>query len=612
MNRPLQLLLPIVLVLLALVPGWAPAHAPAGLGPLSAAAQAQMIAVLDPLSGVVQHQSLDADPQDPAAWTTLTGPVLVAEGDRIRTGRAGRAYLTFFEGAETEIGPATLVVVSTLILDDLANQNFNITLDVLLGVTLTTIDVTLDADDRFEVHTPGATAVVRGTKWWTLVHQDGSVEFEGVEGVFGVVPLPPPLPPGVVPAPPLEVTPGQRLEQLWDSWVELQPGVTGYFAPDGTPLGSLTAIRLPELPPIQPLSPTCGDGVCQPGETESCTIDCLDQMAMAACGDGLCQPEANEDLIVCPADCSPYAGAFCGNGTCESDESGITCPADCAPDQYFGTRIAELCGDGLCSLTESSLSCPADCKASAPAPDQCVVTGDAVNLRSGPGLEYPVVRWLNAGDTLVVTGISVDGAWYVGGEDQVWALAGVVTASGPCADLPVVRAPTPTPAAAPTRPPAPPAQGGSGAPPGSTNGGTGQWGGCGSCPNCGPYPAAECVQAPDGQCVWDPATCRVVGPPPEAIPAPQLVFPASVSCTTGETIEVCGSLVTPDGATIAYYSAYTVSTAINITNVVQISPTEMKVEVYCISSVPATASVTASVTDSQNRNLSDTFTVHVN
>ncbi len=41
----------------------------------------------------------------------------------------------------------------------------------------------------------------------------------------------------------------------------------------------------------------------------------------------------------------------------------------------------------------------------------------------------------------------------------------------------------------------------------SAEGTTGDgWGGCGSCDSCG-YPAEECVQSPDGACIWDPGTC---------------------------------------------------------------------------------------------------------
>lgn len=44
------------------------------------------------------------------------------------------------------------------------------------------------------------------------------------------------------------------------------------------------------------------------------------------------------------------------------------------------------------------------------------------------------------------------------------------------------------------------------------SGGDGQWGACGSCNSCG-YPENECVTSPEGQCLWDPTTCRGGGAP---------------------------------------------------------------------------------------------------
>ncbi|MBN1563380.1 MAG: hypothetical protein JXA10_06055, partial [Anaerolineae bacterium] len=94
-------------------------------------AQAGPLATLDPVSGLVQHQTAFANPQDPAAWQTVIAPLLVNEGDRIRTDAAGLAYLTFFEGIQTEIRANTFVVVSTLDLP--ADGSVNISLDVLVG-----------------------------------------------------------------------------------------------------------------------------------------------------------------------------------------------------------------------------------------------------------------------------------------------------------------------------------------------------------------------------------------------------------------------------------------------------------------------------------------------
>ena len=86
-----------------------------------------------------------------------------------------------------------------------------------------------------------------------------------------------------------------------------------------------------------------------------------------------------------------------------------------------------------------------------------ITTTDYVNLRSGPGTNYPVVGYAAAGATTTPTGISADGAWfqfavpntfYVTG--YLWVSASFVVAVN-TADLPVVNAPPP-PAAVTTPP----------------------------------------------------------------------------------------------------------------------------------------------------------------
>ncbi len=96
-------------LLLLVVPGAASLPAQAAL-PIALRAQENPLASLDPVQGLVQYQALDEDPRDPQKWHTVTERILVSEGDRIRTDGVGLAYLTFFEGIQSEIGPSTLVV----------------------------------------------------------------------------------------------------------------------------------------------------------------------------------------------------------------------------------------------------------------------------------------------------------------------------------------------------------------------------------------------------------------------------------------------------------------------------------------------------------------------
>lgn len=94
-------------------------------------------------------------------------------------------------------------------------------------------------------------------------------------------------------------------------------------------------------------SPSCGDGICQSGETTAtCTTDCAG--STIACGDGVC--EAPEDDYACPADCDA-ASPMCGDGVCNGSEDHASCNADCE---------MLVCGDGACR-GETVVSCPEDC-----------------------------------------------------------------------------------------------------------------------------------------------------------------------------------------------------------------------------------------------------------
>ncbi|HOX29016.1 MAG TPA: hypothetical protein PLQ76_07690, partial [bacterium] len=86
----------------------------------------------------------------------------------------------------------------------------------------------------------------------------------------------------------------------------------------------------------------CEDGICDPSEVESCTIDC------PVCGDGAygsgesCDDGANNGTNgYCNATCNGYVG--CGNGTTEGTE---TCDA--------GTSNG--CGTSECGY------CPLGCR----------------------------------------------------------------------------------------------------------------------------------------------------------------------------------------------------------------------------------------------------------
>ncbi|MFH1529682.1 MAG: hypothetical protein ABIK09_02985 [Pseudomonadota bacterium] len=86
----------------------------------------------------------------------------------------------------------------------------------------------------------------------------------------------------------------------------------------------------------------CGDGVCTPGELESCPQDCS-----TLCGNGKCDEASGESPCNCTEDC----GHCCVNGECNGMENQVNCPEDCGL----------ACGNYTCDLTEDCITCPQDC-----------------------------------------------------------------------------------------------------------------------------------------------------------------------------------------------------------------------------------------------------------
>lgn len=84
----------------------------------------------------------------------------------------------------------------------------------------------------------------------------------------------------------------------------------------------------------------------------------------------------------------------------------------------------------------------------------------AVNVRSGPGTEYPTVGGLDLGQSAPVVGRNQNASWYAiayRNEPNAWLAASVVNLSGDCSNVPLLRIPptptppfTPTPLASPT------------------------------------------------------------------------------------------------------------------------------------------------------------------
>lgn len=99
---------------------------------------------------------------------------------------------------------------------------------------------------------------------------------------------------------------------------------------------------------------SCGNKKCEPALGESCKgcpTDC--GVCPATCGNGKCDGGAGESCQVCPSDCGSCP-AFCGDGACNGADTCTTCPLDCGV-------CPGGCGDGTCNGNETCTSCSADC-----------------------------------------------------------------------------------------------------------------------------------------------------------------------------------------------------------------------------------------------------------
>lgn len=135
-----------------------------------------------------------------------------------------------------------------------------------------------------------------------------------------------------------------------------------------------------------------------------------------------------------------------------------------------------------------------------------------IPMRTGPGLGYSIFGYMPTDTDVRVIGQAQDASgirWWQIDPAQIGGGAGVggglwvqqdhVIADPICGQVPGVRIPPPELPVQPEQPEVPV--------------GPGQWLPCGSCDTCG-HPANECVTSPEGECLWDPATCVSSGPPP--------------------------------------------------------------------------------------------------
>jgi len=101
-----------------------------------------------------------------------TNGMELAVGDTITTGASGSAKLTFFDGSVMEIKANSVILVNEL--STASTGSTTVSLKETVGSTINRIGKLVDSASKYEVDTPAAVAVVRGTVFDLMVQQNGT------------------------------------------------------------------------------------------------------------------------------------------------------------------------------------------------------------------------------------------------------------------------------------------------------------------------------------------------------------------------------------------------------------------------------------------------------
>ncbi len=141
------------------------------------------IAALQDLQGIVEVQTEDE------TWTTVTRPVTVTVGQRVRTGALSRATLLFFDGSEVRLGPETELSIDELDVRGPGEGPRTVVLTQWVGESEHRVQPREERNSRYEVKTPAGSGVARGTAFRVLVTPSLLVRFVVIEGKVEVTGL---------------------------------------------------------------------------------------------------------------------------------------------------------------------------------------------------------------------------------------------------------------------------------------------------------------------------------------------------------------------------------------------------------------------------------------
>jgi len=165
-------------------------------------ALALILALVLSVSGLLNHLSTTPALASQCTLTILSGNVDVqmpgsnAEktgtdgmtlniGTRVKTAPGSHAVLTFFEGSTVKLEPETEIEIQQIEYDN--EQPTAIVLKQWLGRTWSRVVKMADPGSHYQIETPSATAIVRGTLFTTEVEATGTTKVATTEGLVSVV-----------------------------------------------------------------------------------------------------------------------------------------------------------------------------------------------------------------------------------------------------------------------------------------------------------------------------------------------------------------------------------------------------------------------------------------
>jgi hypothetical protein len=117
-------------------------------------------------------------------WQDGTSGMVMKAGNFLKTDAESRVLLTFFDGSTLAVGPSTDLQIEQV--DKSSEGSTTILVKQFVGRTWSLVKKLVDKRSTYEIQTPSAKAMVRGTSFFVDVDENGSSNVQVLEGVVAV------------------------------------------------------------------------------------------------------------------------------------------------------------------------------------------------------------------------------------------------------------------------------------------------------------------------------------------------------------------------------------------------------------------------------------------